>query len=170
MNKITKAKNHLDSKDVKAKIKNTIGFWKVQKWLIVYNALEFPRKAEDIAKHLAVSVSLVNKTISEYNRFGAVSIETKGKGGRRNCYMSEAEEQEFMERFIDDARKGLIATATVIHKAFEEKIGKKVHKTTIYRLLERTGWRKIVPLPAHPKKNVEEQESFKKTSIKTLKK
>jgi transposase len=98
---------------------------------------------------------------------GAVSIETKGKGGRRNCYMTESEEQEFMKGFIEDARKGLIATAAVIHQAFEDNVGQKVHKTTIYRMLERTGWRKIVPLPAHPKKNVAAQESFKKTLIKS---
>ena len=166
MNKITRAKGHLNASEVEKKIKSTRGFWRVQKWLVVYNALKFPRKAEEIAQHLAVSKSFVNKTISEYNRFGASSIETKGKGGRRNSYMSAKEEQEFMTQFIADAQKGLIATAGVIKAAFEETVGQKVHKTTIYRLLERTGWRKIVPLPHHPQKDISAQETFKKTSAK----
>ena len=112
---------------------------------------------------LAVSPSLVHKTISEYNRNGASAIETKGKGGRRNSYMSKEEEQKFLEGFILQAQSGHIATVEQIKEEFERLIAKPVHKTTIYRLLGRNGWRKIVPLPHHPKADKEVQESFKKT-------
>ena len=115
--------------------------------------------------HLSVSKSLVNKTISEYNRYGAASIETKGKGGRYHSYITSEKEQKFMEDFISQAQKGQIATAGQIKEAYEKLIGRQVHKTTIYRLLERTGWRKIVPLPNHPQKDSQAQEDFKKTSI-----
>jgi transposase len=163
MSKITKAKGNLNSNEIKKKIKNTKGFWKVQKWLVIYNAKEFSLQAEEIAKHLAVTTSFVHKTISKYNRYGESSIETQGKGGRRNSYMGPAEEEKFMSKFIEEAKKGLIVTAQQIKEAFEEQVGKKVHKTTIYRLLARSGWRKIVPLPHHPKKDEESQKSFKKT-------
>jgi transposase len=165
MSKKTKAKSHLSADEIRQKIKTTVGFWRVQKWLIVYNALNFPRSSEEIAKHLAVSTSLVHKTISEYNRYGPSAIETKGKGGRRNSNLTKDEERAFMQGFITQAQKGQIATANQIKEAYEEQVGKKVHKTTIYRLLDRNGWRKVVPLPYHPKKNKEEQETFKKTSI-----
>lgn len=165
MSKITKAKAHLSSEEVRKKISSTNGFWRVQKWLIVHNALNHPRSSQSIADHLAVSKSLVHKTISEYNRFGAASIETKGKGGRHHCYMTSQEELQFMEGFISQAGKGHIATAEQIKDAYEKRIGKTVHKTTIYRLLERSGWRKIVPMPSHPQKDQEAQEAFKKTSI-----
>ena len=164
MSKITKAKPHLSAEELKQKIKTTVGFWRVQKWLIVYNALNYPRSAVEIAEHLAVSTSLVHKTISEYNRYGASAIETKGKGGRRNSYMSKEEEQKFLNGFITQAQAGTIATVEQIKAEFERIIGKTVHKTTIYRLLERNGWRKVVPLPHHPKADKEAQESFKKTS------
>jgi transposase len=165
MSKTTKAKAYLSSGEIKVKIKSTVGFWRVQKWLVVYNALNYPRRSKEIADHLAVSISFVHKTISEYNRLGSSSIETKGKGGRRNANLSVEEEQKFMQGFITKAQKGYIATAGEIKVEFEKLIGKKVHKTTIYRLLERSGWRKIVPLPYHPKKDKEAQEAFKKTSI-----
>jgi transposase len=135
------------------KIKSTTGLWRVQKWLIIYNALEHPRSAEDIAKHTAVSVGLVHKTISEYNRLGVSAIETKGKGGRRNAYLSKEEEINFMKSFELKAQGGHISTALEIKEAYEKLIGKTVHKTTIYRLLERNNWRKVVPLPSHPKKD-----------------
>lgn len=165
MGKITRAKAHLQNEKIQQKIKSTVGFWRVQKWLIIHNALNYPRHSQEIAKHLSVSKSLVHKTISEYNRFGAASIETKGKGGRYHSYLSSQEEQQFMEGFISQAQKGQIATAGQIKEAYEIRIGKPVHKTTIYRMLERIGWRKVVPLPSHPHKDKEAQEAFKKTLI-----
>lgn len=164
MSKVTKAKKHLNNAELELKIRQTVGFWRVQKWLIVYNAVNFPRKSEEIAKHLAVSKSLVNKTVSEYNKQGASAIDTKGKGGRKNSYMTIEEETKFMNTYISEAQKGQVITAGEIKEDFEKEIGKKVHKTTIYRLLERHNWRKIVPLSFHPKKNKEAQAHFKKTS------
>lgn len=166
MSKVTRAKAHLKNEEIQQKIKSTVGFWRVQKWLIVHNAFNHPRHSQEIADHLAVSKSFVHKTISEYNRFGVTSIETKGKGGRYHSYLTSQEEQVFMEDFISQAKKGQIATAGQIKEAYEKRIGKSVHKTTVYRLLERTGWRKIVPLPSHPLKDSQAQEDFKKTSIK----
>jgi transposase len=166
MSKITRVKTNYLEIELINKIKQTVGFWRVQKWLIIYNAKFFPRKAEEIANHLAVSVSLVHKTISEFNRNGSKSIETIGKGGRKNSYLTLDQEKKFMNSFIQQATQGQIATAGEIKEEFEKIIGKKVHKTTIYRLLERHQWRKIVPLPIHPKQDKKVQEEFKKTFVK----
>lgn len=167
MSKTAKIKPHLTNEEIHLKIKGTVGFWRVQKWLIIYNALNYPRSAREIANHLSVSESLVHKTIFEYNKYGAASIEKKkGKGGRRNSYMSEEEEEIFMKGYIEKARQGQIITAMEIKEDFEKKIGKKVNKTTIYRMLKRHGWRKIIPLPVHPKQNKEEREGFKKTLVR----
>lgn len=163
MGKVSKAKKHLSDAELKKKIKETVGFWRVQKWIIIYNAVNYPRKSSEIANHLAVSKSLVNKTISEYNKRGAAAIDTIGKGGRKNSYMTLDEEQSFMNSYISKAQKGQIATASEIKDMFEKKVGKQVHKTTIYRLLERHNWRKIVPRSFHPNKDKNAQEAFKKT-------
>ncbi len=60
--------------------------------------------------------------------------------------------------------RGEIATVAKIKEDYEKLVGQTVHKTTIYRLLERHEWRKIVPRQSHPKANQQEQEAFKKTS------
>lgn len=166
MSKTAKIKPHLTSEEILLKIKGTIGFWRVQKWLIIYNALNYPRSAKEIAAHLAVSESLVHKTIFEYNKYGVAAIETKGKGGRRNSYLSKEEEELFVNSYLEKAREGQIITAMEIKEDFEKKIGKKVNKTTIYRMLKKHGWRKIVPLPVHPKQKKEEREAFKKTLLR----
>jgi transposase len=164
MSKVSKASLHLSNDELSIKIKTTVGFWRVQKWLIIYNAVNYPRKAIETANHLAVSESLVHKTISEYNKIGAKAIDTIGKGERRNGYLTIDQEKTFIESYIQKAQNGQIATAVEIKIDFKKLIGAIVPKSTIYRLLKRHNWRKIVPLPFHPKQKKEEQESFKKTS------
>lgn len=51
---------------------------------------------------------------------------------------------------------------TQIQHAFEEKVGREVDDSTIYRLLHRHGWRKLMPRPRHPKADPQIQEQFKK--------
>jgi len=55
--------------------------------------------------------------------------------------------------------------AAEVKRVFEVKVGKKVTESTIYRLLARHEFRKIVPYKRHKKANAEEQEAFKKTSF-----
>ena len=71
---------------------------------------------------------------------------------------------QLIDSFKEKARRGQIATAIQIQQAYEQKCGFAVHKTTIYRLLERHQWRKIVPRPNHPKKDANAVDEFKKTS------
>jgi len=77
MGKITKINCDLDNEQITKKIKETKGFWRVQKWLIIYNAKNYPCKAEDLAKHLNVSESLVHKTIYEYKIWSGINREKR---------------------------------------------------------------------------------------------
>ena len=108
-----------------------------------------------------VSKRTVHKVISDYNRQGVGAIETPGKGGRRRGYLPLAEEKKFLTQFMDSAKKGLITTIAKVKRAYEAKIEQIVHQSTIYRLLERHGWRKVMPRSHHPDTNFEEQEEFK---------
>jgi len=163
MARITRAAAHLSVEEVKTRLRTDPRAWCRQRWLIIYNALVDPRQAEDIAKHCGVSKATVHQVISTYNRFGVAAVETPGKGGRRREYLTVEEEQAFVTPFFARAEKGEIATAAEIQHAFEERIGHEVEDSTIYRLLNRHGWRKLVPRPRHPQANEEAQEEFKKT-------
>jgi transposase len=110
-----------------------------------------------------VSVTTVRRVISRYNRLGLAAIETPGKGGRRHEYMSLEQERNFLQPFFVRAARGEIATGEEIQRAFEAEVKHTVHLTSIYRLLDRHGWRKLVPRPRHPSANAEEQAAFKKT-------
>ena len=76
--------------------------------------------------------------------------------------MSIEEETRFLQRFFNKTIMGEMTTVFEIKEAFEKRIGKTVHKSTIYRLLSRHGWRKVVPRPTHGEAYKKEQEEFKK--------
>ena len=101
-----------------------------------------PRPAEQIALHTGTSKRTVHQVISDYNRQGIEGIETIGKGGRRRGYLSLEEEKNFLHQFMDSASQGLIRTIAKVKRAYESKIDNTVHNSSIYRLLERHGWRK----------------------------
>lgn len=89
-------------------------------------------------------------------------VDKKQWGGRRKCYLDPDTEKEFVSSFLDKASKGGVVVVSEIKNKYEKIIGKKVSKTTIYRLLERQGWRKISPRKHHPKMDETKQEDFKK--------
>lgn len=84
-------------------------------------------------------------------------------GGRRRSYLTLQEEREFLAEFLKPAQEGGILVVNEVKKAFEAKVGDRVSKTTIYRMLARHGWRKVAPRRKHPGADPEEQEAFKKT-------
>jgi transposase len=163
MARVTRAAPHLSVEEVKERARTDQRYWCRQRWLIIYNALVDPRPAALIAKHVGVSVDTVHQVISRYNRFGVAAVETAGKGGRRHEYVTLEQEGQMLAPFFARAERGEIATAGEIKRAFEAEVGHEVDESTIYRLLKRHEWRKLVPRPVHPKASKEEQEQFKKT-------
>jgi hypothetical protein len=74
-----------------------------------------------------------------------------------------AEEQRFIEPCLQRAATGEMATISHIKEAFEAPVHQTGHKTTIYRLWDRHGWRKIAPRATHPEATPALQAAFKKT-------
>jgi transposase len=169
MGKVTCAAPHLSIDEVKGKLRTSGDFWLHQKWSVIYTALVDPRPAATIALHLGVSVPFVHKIISLYKRFGPAVLATPGSGGRRNQYLTIEEEQQFIAPFLQHAATGEMATIRAIKSAFEAYVHHPVHKTAIYRLLYRHGWRKIAPRARHPAATPDTQDAFKKTFLQPSK-
>jgi transposase len=162
MARVTHAAPHLPLAEVKNRMRtDPSDDWR-QRWLIIYNALVESRAASEIARHCGVSKATVHAVISRYNRLGVAAIETPGKGGRRRQYLTLEEEKEFLTPFFAPAESGEIATVGQIWRAFEQRVGHTVDDSTIYRLLHRHGWRKLMPRPRHPQADPQAQEQFKK--------
>jgi transposase len=70
---------------------------------------------------------------------------------------------ELLSHFFDKAKSGAVLVVNEVKGVYEETVGRKVPKSTVYRMLARHGWRKIAPRPRHPKADPEKREAFKKT-------
>ena len=119
--------------------------------------------APEIARLLGWSSTTVHNIHSQWAKEGEAIFELKAKGGRRNQYLSAEEEAEFLRPFLAKAEAGGLLSAIEVKVAFESRIGCSVAKSTIYRMLDRQGWRKVVPRPRHPKADLAAQAAFKKT-------
>ena len=164
MGRITRAAPHLPLKTVKARMVSASNQTQRRRWAIVYNALVEPRLASSIARHCGVSVPTVRVVIATYNRLGPAALDTPGNGGRRNAYLSLADARAFLAPCFDRAANGQVATAQEIQQALETQLGHPLHRSSVYRLLDRHTWRKRVPRPTHPRADPQLQSAFKKTS------
>ena len=66
MSRVTHAAPHLPIAEVKNRMRTDPHTFCRQRWLIIYNALIEPRKAEEIARHGGVSKATVHDVISRY--------------------------------------------------------------------------------------------------------
>ena len=66
--------------------------------------------------------------------------------------------------FVERATAGGVLKVAEIHAAYEARVGKAVPNSTVYRVLERHNWRKVVPRACHPKADEAAQGAFKKSS------
>jgi len=70
--------------------------------------------------------------------------------------MSHDEEAAFLDAYKKLAEQGQIIEVSEMKKAYEEKVGHRIGKDQIYRVLARHGWRKVMPRSKHPNKASEE--------------
>ena len=163
MSKTWKIHPHLSLDEIDGRLRQTRGFWKVKRWMAIRYGLVHPSSAEQIAKAVGLGKSTVQRLLRNYNKYGASAIETKGSGGRKRAYLTIAEEKSFLKDCQAKALSGHYTTVIDIQRAYEEKVGRAVFKSTVYNLLGRHHWRKILPRPRHPDQDMDKQEEFKKT-------
>ena len=73
------------------------------------------------------------------------------RGGRRRELLSLEEEARFVQGFIDQTKQGAALSVALIHAALEKKVGKRVPRSTVHRMLGRQGWPKITAKVKHKK-------------------
>src|SRR5271155_3154047 len=115
-----------------------------------------------IAEVIGVSLSTVNRAHMAYDDGGIKALKPKPIGGRKRENMTLAEERALLDRFCRDAGAGEFLKILDLKAASEKAIGPETSNSTVYNLLARHGWRKLMPRPFHPKRDIAAQNSFKK--------
>src|SRR6266498_1978240 len=121
-----------------------------------------------IAEAMGSSLSTVNRAHMAYDRGGLKALKSKPSGGRKRENMSLAEERALLARFAKAAGAGEMLNIHDLKAAYEKAIGHETSNSTVYNLLARHGWRKLMPRPFHPKRDIAAQNAFKKTAFPML--
>jgi transposase len=132
------------------------------RFLCIWLRVAHDMTTEMIAKTVGWHVNTVRFTQKSFIDKGISALTESKRGGRYHSLMSNEEEAAFLSQFDDAGGKGSILVANDIKTALEKHLGRDVHISTVYRILHRHGWRKIVPRPQHPKRDKEAVEAFKK--------
>jgi transposase len=121
-----------------------------------------------IAQAMGVSVSTVNRAHMSYDGGGIKSLKSKPCGGRQRENMTLAEEKALLAGFAKAAGAGEMLNIHDLKAAYEKAIGHETSNSTVYNLLDRHGWRKLMPRPFHPQRDLAAQNAFKKTLFQML--
>lgn len=132
--------------------------------------LRYARKNNaEIAEKTGFNKLYVTTLIQTYKKQGLEEyIRIKQTSHRRN--MSEEEEAKVLAQCEEEAEAGKVLTAETVRRKLEERLGRETSTNYVYRVMERNGWRKVMPRSRHPKAaSQEEKDSSKKLNLSTPK-
>jgi transposase len=101
-----------------------------------------------------------------FDQGGLSALAPKPTGGRVRENMTLAEEKALLARFSKAAGAGEMVNIHDLKAAYEREIGHPTSNSTIYDLLARHGWRKLMPRPHHPKRDLAAQDAFKRGAFR----
>jgi len=121
-----------------------------------------------IAAAMGVSLSTVNRAHMAFDHGGVKALKPKPIGGRQRENMTLAAEKALLARFAKVAGAGEMLNIHDLKAAYEKAIGHETSNSTIYNVLARHGWRKLMPRPFHPQRDLAAQHDFKKAVFHAL--
>ena len=123
--------------------------------------LRYARKNNaEIAEKTGFNKLYVTTLIQTYKKQGLEEyIRIKQTSHRRN--MSEEEEAKVLAQCEEEAEAGKVLTAETVRRKLEERLGRETSTNYVYRVMERNGWRKVMPRSRHPKAASQEEQDLK---------
>ena len=158
-----------DKERLKAAMEEAPSLPEFRRYQAVYLRLAHGMTVAQIADMTCYSVSWVKSLHSLYRHHGLEGLKGGNHGGRRREALSKEKENLILQEVRRDAEAGQLLIATDIHRRVCAQAGREVSLQTTYRILNRHGWRKIMPRPKHPKSDPQAIEEFKKNGQRGLK-
>ncbi len=109
------------------------------------------KKNDEIGEITGFHPDMTGRYAKEYLEGGIKALISDGRKGGNHRNASEAEEEEFISEFEEAANKGKVVTVEEIAAAYDKRFGKDhKSKSTVYYLLHKLGFRKVMPRSKHP--------------------
>ena len=113
------------------------------------------KSAGEVSAATGFHKAYISQLTAKYRKGGIEAISGNHYGGNRRN-MSAAEEAALLEPYQAEAEAGQIVEVSKIKAQYEEAVGHSIGGSQIYYVLQRNGWRKVMPRSRHPKKASEE--------------
>ena len=101
------------------------------------------------AKQISLAVGLQPGTVrrlqSDFGRLGSTALLKAGRGGAHHRYLTDRDERTLVSKYRRRTRYGEPFNVQAFRTEFERRVGKPVASSTIYRLLQRHGCRRLLP-------------------------
>ena len=112
--------------------------------------------AIEAAQIMGINRATVYALQNRYRREGLERFARNNYAGGNHQALTNEQEKAILDEFEKRAEEGQIITAQDIKAAFDKVRGKDTGRGYIYMLLQRHGWRKVMPRSRHPKAASEE--------------
>lgn len=128
--------------------------------------LELGLSLEQTAKAIGRSVGATCHLRTRYCKVARHEREApRPKRALRNRANTTLEhEAQILDEVLEGATRGGVVVVPPLKEKIEERLGKPVALSTVYRMLARNGWRKLAPDTAHPQGDASVREDWKKNS------
>ena len=126
--------------------------------------LELGLSLEQTAKAIGRSVGVTCSLRIRYCKVarGERKAPRSKRALRNRAHATREREVEILDEVLTGATDGGIVVVPPLKAKVEEKLGKRIALSTLYRMLARNGWRKLAPDTAHPKGDAAVRDDWKK--------
>ncbi len=129
--------------------------------------LQYGMSLEQTAQAIGLSKGWACRLRNQFIAGEAVSDKGNSvRGGRHRENFTPEREAELLKPFLKSASIGGILLVSQIKLKLEAALGRKMALSSVYKLLHRHNWPKLVPDKRHPQSNPVAQENWKKSSQK----
>jgi transposase len=106
--------------------------------------LALKMKAPAVAIALGWHVDSVRRLQARYLREGEAALKGPGRGGRRRQNLPVPAERALLGGLLKAAWPNEVLEARAVQEAYEKEVGHPVSRSTIYKMLTRNGWRRVL--------------------------
>jgi|SRR5579872_91796 len=114
--------------------------------LCVWMKMALSLNSKQIATAIGWTAASVRRVQARFAKEGVECFVRKPTGGRKRANISLERETHILAKFARQARRGGMLDVQQIKRAYELSVAKTVSRSTIYRLIERHGLKRFLPL------------------------